>query len=946
MSSIRVLFSCPTLRAPRKSSAFIIKTVIILAALAVPEFFPALAQAQQMKLLTPSTGWVSNNGHLYWTTDSGSHWADITPIPPNAHVRGVGLLSVYLLNTQEGWAIISYPETVVPVTPQSLRTRGTIYDIAQTVDGGQTWSFLPLTYPPLAKWQEDVIVGPSSLYFLDSQRGWMVMAFTGNSQPGKLLSTQDGGRTWNWVNSPGLSGIIQFTSPQSGWLLGGPYDQLFNTRDGGKSWHEAQLPVPPQVGAAKDATVQAPPTFEDSEHGLLAVHYSGPEQTPAKLAVYSTTDSGETWKPVKVVPEAHAIGQGVKLPFALVGSVLFVATGGEIVKVGRVPLAGDVETSVTASGTGTAALSFADPNNGWALGMGGKLLGTADGGETWRNITPWQVFTPASAPSGPGVSQPQAQTEETQPGASLLPSPSVQSQGGKSNLHASMHLGFDRTDVLSTADMAKWWTYSPYYDVYIYLPGSPNRHIDSTLTSGWVNTIKSQGWGLVSIWFGKQPYCVNDTSNITDFISSDPTTAAGQGLAEAMNAVNAAVALGLSKTIIYKDMEPYNESNAQCGSTGTAYVGAWDQELKAEGYTAGVYGTPTAAASHFVSASTVPDDVWLTHFDSKATIFDPRIADSLWPAGQRSRQYIVEVTGQPNVESYGGTVNYHVDRDIEDAPVDGADGTKIYTYPDATFHVLANGADQVVPGGINNAHQGESPMKYGQISGSDYYSSPPTNSSFWWDNGNFTPLNFNNAFGLNSPPRNNPSKFQIVASYNYDANAYLYDVATSSFSALDYPGATNTIANDVNDDVQIVGFYQDGSGNSYGFIDDAGNFSTLVGLANASGINGFGQVAGTSNGHGYVYENGQPIQQIDCKGASDTDASKINNNELVVGTCVVHDVQKVYVYDLHGKQMILTFTYPGSSGSIGEGINDSGQISGWWGNSSVSSGFYVAPSHQ
>src|SRR5574337_2043225 len=168
MTSIRILFSCTMLHATRNSLALIAKTVIFLAALTLPALVPAMARAQQMKLLTPTTGWVSNNGHLYWTTDSGSNWTDITPIPPGMRRLAVAVQSVFFLNEREGWAVISYPETIVPLTEKALQTRKTFYDIAQTADGGQTWSFQPLTYPPLPQWEQEAQGPPGDMFFLDS----------------------------------------------------------------------------------------------------------------------------------------------------------------------------------------------------------------------------------------------------------------------------------------------------------------------------------------------------------------------------------------------------------------------------------------------------------------------------------------------------------------------------------------------------------------------------------------------------------------------------------------------------------------------------------------------------------------------------------------------------------------------------------------------------------
>src|ERR1041385_1447545 len=122
MNSVHLLFS--SLGPERLKILFRFQTQAVLAmvALIVPLLVPAGAQAQEMKLLTPSTGWVSRFNHLYWTTDSGANWADITPVPPGIVRAGVSIPSVYFLNPQEGWVVVSHPETVVSMTPQALRT--------------------------------------------------------------------------------------------------------------------------------------------------------------------------------------------------------------------------------------------------------------------------------------------------------------------------------------------------------------------------------------------------------------------------------------------------------------------------------------------------------------------------------------------------------------------------------------------------------------------------------------------------------------------------------------------------------------------------------------------------------------------------------------------------------------------------------------------------------
>jgi hypothetical protein len=34
---------------------------------------------ESMKLLTPDVGWAATNKKLFWTTDGGAQWKDITP---------------------------------------------------------------------------------------------------------------------------------------------------------------------------------------------------------------------------------------------------------------------------------------------------------------------------------------------------------------------------------------------------------------------------------------------------------------------------------------------------------------------------------------------------------------------------------------------------------------------------------------------------------------------------------------------------------------------------------------------------------------------------------------------------------------------------------------------------------------------------------------------------
>ena len=406
--------------------------VIILSALVLPVLAPAPAQARRMKLLTLTTGWVTRLGHLYWTRDSGSDWTDITPVPPGIVRGGVKLDSVFFLDTQQGWAVVSYPQTVAPLTLKALRTRKTLYDIAQTVDGGQTWSFLPLTYPELPQWEQEALAGPRDMNFLDSLHGWLIMAMSGSSNfaPARLLATDDGGKSWKWTNSPDTTGTLLFTSTQNGWLAGGPGGlRLYATYDGCKTWHEIDLAPPPQFNLSPQAVFEGPPAFVDARHAFVAARYEGLGGARSRLIVFSTADAGKTWTVAKVLEDSW---EGGELPVAFADSVLIVPSGAsaKAMHIEAAPLSGEAVSKVVVSGNNVLELTFADPQHGLALD-GDAVLYTSDGGAAWRNVTPKHVSRLDPASRAPTVQRSQVQVELTHPNTSLLLTPEASAGGGR-----------------------------------------------------------------------------------------------------------------------------------------------------------------------------------------------------------------------------------------------------------------------------------------------------------------------------------------------------------------------------------------------------------------------------------------------------------------------------------------------------------------------------------
>lgn len=350
-------------------------------------FLPNLSA--QMKLLSQDTGWFVSGGRLLWTSDNGANWKDITPSGPTIP-KGAKLGSAFFLDFSEGWATLSYPEPIAAPTPQALANQKTLYSIAHTDNGGETWNAGPLNYPALSEPAEETFGGPVSLYFLDSMHGWIDVTFQSMFNPGKLLATGNGGQTWDWVNSPIHSGPLYFHTREDGWIIsnyGGR--QLYVTHDGAKSWQETHLNVPLKLASPLYSEFLEMPVFKDEQNGYLAVNYYGPGYSSPTLLVYSTKSGGKSWRLLKSLP----VSTGTHA--ALVDSVVILPTnsGASKPSTESVSLRNESQPAqkVTSQDeSGILAFSFLDEKNGWAFKVSrpSGLFSTADGGATWRNISP------------------------------------------------------------------------------------------------------------------------------------------------------------------------------------------------------------------------------------------------------------------------------------------------------------------------------------------------------------------------------------------------------------------------------------------------------------------------------------------------------------------------------------------------------------------------------
>jgi photosystem II stability/assembly factor-like uncharacterized protein len=174
-----------------------------------------------MKLLAPDVGWAMSLGRLMWTSSGGTDWKDITPPGPSDAL----ISAVFFLDASRGWVLFAHGEPDIP--------GGTQFDLASTDNVGATWTVEPLRMPD---WLSGSLFnGGGWLAFADPNHGWLALGtgLTAESQGGAVLATSDGGKSWEYTDTPdSVAGPMVLVTPQFGWLVGGGAgnDELLVTR--------------------------------------------------------------------------------------------------------------------------------------------------------------------------------------------------------------------------------------------------------------------------------------------------------------------------------------------------------------------------------------------------------------------------------------------------------------------------------------------------------------------------------------------------------------------------------------------------------------------------------------------------------------------------------------------------------------------------------------------
>jgi photosystem II stability/assembly factor-like uncharacterized protein len=369
-----------------------------------PAFRPPPPRIHSMKLLTPDTGWAVVGKKLVWITRDGASWKDITPVLKH---KRQSVSSVFFLDTLRGWVVLNCGDDIDP------KVDDVCFEFASTTNAGRTWSVVhPKIVDPVANPSdiEDGLGFSDNTFvdFADPQRGWAILTKGTHLQTcsGFMLRTVDGGHTWTHPASGGtIAGcVFHFVTPNDGWTTGrseeGP--DLYVTHDAGKTWKTVLVAPPPSVKVEKwppppyDAwPFYELPIFQNPGHGFLIGSYG--DGSKSTTVLFSTTNLGRTWKFERVLPST----EGVTTILHDVLITVSISDSMNKLTLTRLQLLGETSspTAVTADVHGMwikhhgladesgDAINMVSDSHGWLLAD--TLLSTADGGATWKDITPW-----------------------------------------------------------------------------------------------------------------------------------------------------------------------------------------------------------------------------------------------------------------------------------------------------------------------------------------------------------------------------------------------------------------------------------------------------------------------------------------------------------------------------------------------------------------------------
>jgi len=321
-----------------------------------------------VQFISPGQGWVVGQGAILATSNGGVTWT--------AQDRGnLNLTSVDFVSSEVGWAV--GPGTLLGTT-----------------DGGRHWAALAEPCPQIR-----------SVHFLSARIGFAIAAGGGPQAAwtaippsgGVVLSTTNGGSSWQRVAAPADAQSVCFSGPQTGWLGAG--GRLYYSASGGRSWTlQAKGPSGPagqgamQVQCAQGAAwgLDIGPGAAMSQEPHIGYHATPGAATPIFAEQYfphpgvtvHAEPPGSYAGPVSALTASAAvfIDSCPACGFGTAPWDLATADGATLTREGNI---GGISQANGAS--------FLSPSDGWVVGVERtshgatpRIVRTQDGGRSWQ----------------------------------------------------------------------------------------------------------------------------------------------------------------------------------------------------------------------------------------------------------------------------------------------------------------------------------------------------------------------------------------------------------------------------------------------------------------------------------------------------------------------------------------------------------------------------------